>query len=296
MTTRELIRKVRTIEIRTRGAVSELFSGEYHSAFKGRGIEFSEVREYVPGDDIRTIDWNVTAREGRPFVKLFEEERELVVMLLVDVSASGEFGSVRQRKRELAAELAAVLTFSAMRNDDKVGLILFSDRLESYVPPKKGTSHALRMIRDLLAFEAAGRGTNLATGLDVLLRSQRKRAIAFLISDFQDDDHAWREAAKVAARKHDLIALHILDPRERSLPPVGWLPLQDPESGEVVWTDSGSRTLREAFSLRQRRFLRDLDGFCKRQRIDRVEIDLAQPEQPYLRPLVRFFRERERRR
>ncbi|HEB84720.1 MAG TPA: DUF58 domain-containing protein, partial [Bacteroidetes bacterium] len=206
MTTRELIRKVRTIEIRTRGAVSELFSGEYHSAFKGRGIEFSEVREYVPGDDIRTIDWNVTAREGRPFVKLFEEERELVVMLLVDVSASGEFGSVRQRKRELAAELAAVLTFSAMRNDDKVGLILFSDRLESYVPPKKGTSHALRMIRDLLAFEAAGRGTNLATGLDVLLRSQRKRAIAFLVSDFQDDDHAWREAAKVAARKHDLIA------------------------------------------------------------------------------------------
>ncbi len=296
MTTKELVRKVRNIEIRTRGAVNELFSGEYHSAFKGRGIEFSEVREYVPGDDVRTIDWNVTAREGRPFIKLFEEERELNVMLLVDVSASGDFGSVASFKREMAAEVAGVLAFSALRNQDKVGQILFSDRVELHVPPKGGSRHALRLIRDLLAWQPQGRGTDLTSGLETLLRGLRKRAIVFLISDFQDTGTAWRDAAKIAAAKHDLVALHIVDPRERELPKVGYLPAEDPETGEVVWLDSGSSTVREAFRQHQRRQLQSVSAFCAKHAIDRVEIDLSEPDQPYLRPLVRFFRGREARR
>ncbi len=296
MTTRELVRKVRNIEIRTRGAVNELFSGEYHSAFKGRGIEFSEVREYVPGDEVRTIDWNVTAREGKPFVKLFEEERELNVMLLVDVSASGEFGTVASFKRELAAELAAVLAFSAIRNQDKVGMILFSDRLEEYVPPKGGTRHTLRMIRDLLAWKPKGRGTDLQVGLETLLRGLTKRGIVFLISDFQTDSILWRNAAKVAAAKHDLVALHIIDPRERELPDVGMFAAEDPESGEVVWFDTSSKTVRAAYHLRQVRRENEIDQFFKHNGIDRVVIDLNEPDQPYLRPLVRFFKQRERQR
>jgi uncharacterized protein (DUF58 family) len=295
MTTRELVRKVRNIEIRTRGAVNELFSGEYHSAFKGRGIEFSEVREYVPGDDVRTIDWNVTAREGAPFVKLFEEERELVVMLLVDVSASGDFGSVASTKREMAAEIAAVLAFSALRNQDKAGLVLFSDQLEHYVPPKGGTSHVLRMIRDLLAFEPARPGTDLAAGLSTLLRAVNKRAIVFLVSDFQDESPAWREAAKVAAAKHDLVALHIVDPREIELPAAGLLPARDPESGETVWLDTDRRTVRDSYRLLATRRRESVRAYCHRHGIDRIEVDLSTPEQPYLRPLVRFFRDRERR-
>ncbi len=295
MTTKELVKKVRTIEIKTRGAVSELFSGEYHSAFKGRGIEFSEVREYVPGDDVRTIDWNVTAREGRPFVKLFEEERELVVMLLVDVSASGEFGSVQALKRELMAELAAVLAFSAMRNQDKVGLILFSDKVELYVPPKKGTSHALRMIRDMLAFEPEGKGTDISSSLDFLLQVQPKRSIVFLVSDFISDS-SWNDSAKIVAQKHDLVNLHIVDPRERELPNVGWFAAEDPETGNVVWVDSQDSVLRDAYHRGRQQDLISLDMFCKRNNIDRVEVDLSEPDQPYLRPLVRFFADRERKR
>ncbi len=296
MTTRELVRKVRNIEIRTRGAVNELFSGEYHSAFKGRGIEFSEVREYVPGDDVRAIDWNVTAREGRPFIKLFEEERELIVMLLVDVSASGNFGSVAAMKREMAAEIAAVLAFSALRSGDKVGMALFSDDLEQWVPPKQGTSHALRLVRDLLAYQPRGRGTNLASGIETLLRALRKRAIVFLISDFQDENSAWREAAKIAAANHDLVALHIIDPRERDLPPVGWIAAEDPETRDVTWLDSSDRGVRAALRRRQWMAIQDITNFCARSGIDRIEIDLTEPDQPYFRPLVRFFKERERRR
>ncbi|MBS1261395.1 MAG: hypothetical protein MAG453_00716 [Calditrichaeota bacterium] len=294
MTTRELVRKVRNIEIRTRGAVNELFSGEYHSAFKGRGIEFSEVREYVPGDDVRAIDWNVTAREGKPYIKLFEEERELNVMLLVDVSASGEFGSVAAFKREMAAEVAGVLAFSALRNQDKVGLVLFSDHLEQYVPAKGGTEHALRLIRDLLASEASGRGTDLSVGLETLLKGLHKRAIVFLISDFQDEREAWRDAAKVAAAKHDLVALHIIDPRERELPRIGWFPAEDPETGEVVWFDTTSRTVRAGYHLGRLRRESEVEQFCVKNSIDRVVIELSEPDQPYLRPLVRFFRQRER--
>lgn len=296
MTTRELVKKVRNIEIRTRGTVNELFSGEYHSAFKGRGIEFSEVREYVPGDDVRAIDWNVTAREGKPYIKLFEEERELNVMLLVDVSASGDFGSVANLKREMAAEIAAVLAFSALRSGDKVGMALFSDHIEQWVPPKQGTSHALRLVRDLLAFEPEGRGTNLASGLQTLLKALRKRSIVFLISDFQDDNKTWREAAKIASAKHDFIAMHIVDPRERDLPPVGWIAAEDPETGDVVWLDSDSRKLRAEFRRKQWVDSENIVDFCSRSGIDRVEIDLTEADQPYLRPLVRFFKQRERRR
>ncbi len=296
MTTRELVRKVRNIEIRTRGAVNELFSGEYHSAFKGRGIEFSEVREYVPGDEVRTIDWNVTAREGKPFVKLFEEERELNVMLLVDVSASGDFGSVAAFKREMAAEIAGVLAFSAIRNQDKVGMVLFSDRLEEYIPPKGGTRHTLRMVRDLLAWESKGRGTDLAVGLETLLRGLNKRAIVFLISDFQTESDSWRNAAKIAGAKHDLVALHIVDPRERELPNVGWFAAEDPETGEVVWFDTSNKTVRAAFHLGKSREENDIAQFFRRNSIDRVVIDLSEPDQPYLRPLVRFFKQRERKR
>ncbi|MCB2210967.1 DUF58 domain-containing protein [bacterium] len=296
MTTRELVRKVRNIEIRTRGAVNELFSGEYHSAFKGRGIEFSEVREYVPGDEVRTIDWNVTAREGKPFVKLFEEERELNVMLLVDVSASGDFGSVASFKREMAAEIAGVLAFSAIRNQDKVGMVLFSDRLEEYIPPKGGTRHTLRMVRDLLAWSSKGRGTDLTVGLETLLRGLNKRAIVFLISDFQTESDSWRNAAKVAGAKHDLVALHIIDPREREVPNVGWFAAEDPETGEVVWFDTSNKTVRAAYHLGKSREESDIAQFFRRNNIDRVVIDLTEPDQPYLRPLVRFFKQRERKR
>jgi uncharacterized protein (DUF58 family) len=296
VTTKELVKKVRNIEIRTRGTVNELFSGEYHSAFKGRGIEFSEVREYVAGDDVRTIDWNVTAREGKPYVKLFEEERELMVMMLVDISASGKFGTVAALKREMAAELAGVLAFSAMRSGDKVGMALFSDHLETYVPPKKGTSHALRMIRDLLAFEAEGSGTNLTSGLEAVLRGLNKRSIIFLISDFQTPGEGWREAARIVAAKHDLVAMHLIDPRERDLPPVGWIPAHDPETGETVWLDTDNRKVRADYRRSRYQQFENIDGFCRRSGIDRIEIDLTSSDQPYLRPLVRFFRERERRR
>ncbi len=295
MTTRELMKKVRRIEIRTRGAVNQLFSGEYHSAFKGRGIEFSEVREYVPGDDVRTIDWNVTAREGKPFIKLFEEERELIVFLVVDVSASGLFGTVAAFKREMAAELGAVLAFSALRNEDKVGMILSTDRVEKYVPPKKGSSHSLRLIRDLLAFEPEGKGTDLSSALDFLLRVQRKRSIVFLLSDFEDDGK-WKDSAKILAGKHDLVALHIVDPRERELPDAGWFAAEDPETGEVTWVDSSSTMLRDAFKHSRAQHTTELDAFFTRHRIDRVEVNLEEPDQPYLRPLVKFFKKREARR
>ncbi|MBD3167164.1 DUF58 domain-containing protein [bacterium] len=295
MTTRELMRKVRRIEIRTRGIVSEMFSGEYSSAFRGRGIEFSEVREYVPGDDVRAIDWNVSAREGKPYIKLFEEERELLVMLLVDVSASGDFGSVAMLKRELAAELAAVLAFSALRNQDKVGLILFSDKVETYIPAKKGTSHALRMIRDLLAFKPESRGTDLSEALNYLLHTTRKRATVFLVSDFQQPG-PWQDAARIVARKHDLIALHLVDPRERLLPPGGLLPAEDPETGDVVWLDLADKGFRRRYFQAREQQREEVARFCARSNIDRVEIDLGEPEQPYLRPLQRFFKAREARR
>lgn len=286
----ELLRKVRKIEIRTRGLVNQIFSGEYHSVFKGRGMAFSEVREYQPGDDVRLIDWNVSARFNHPYVKIFEEERELTVMLVVDVSASGEFGTVEQMKKDIAVELCAVLAFSAIQNNDKVGLILFSDRVEKFVPPKKGRKHILRIIRELLDFKPAGRRTNIADGIRYLISAIKKRSIAFLISDFLND--GYDDALKVASRKHDLVAIHLYDPREAELPSVGLMRVRDAESGEAAWIDTSDFRARQSYAQwwkdrnqRRQRLFR-LSG------VDQIDIRI---DQSFIHPLVSFFKVREKR-
>src|ERR1700690_278917 len=244
-----LFKRIRQIEIRTNREVTGVLGGQYHSVFKGRGMEFEEVREYLPGDEVRSIDWNVTARFGHPFVKKFKEERELTVMLVVDVSASGQFGSVRQTKNEMAAELAAVLAFSAIRNNDKVGLIMFTDQIEKYVPPKKGRSPVLRVIREILAFQPKGRGTNLKAALDYLNHVQTRRAVTFVLSDFQlPDEETVRKKLRVASKRHDVIALSLRDPREEELPAVGLLELRDAETDERALVDTFDRNVREQFA------------------------------------------------
>ena len=249
----ELIRAVRHIEIRTRHLVNDSFAGEYHAIFKGRGMEFDEVREYQPGDDVRTIDWNVTARMGHPFVKRYVEERELTVMLAFDASASGSFGTKDRFKRELAAELGAVLAFSAITNNDKVGLLAFTDEIELHIPPRKGRRHVLRLIRDLLAFEPHGRGTDIVGGLDRLNHTLKRRAIVFLVSDMLQSDEdgptdALERALLATNRRHDLVAVTIADPRETAWPDVGLVSLEDAESGARMWVDSASPAWREAFA------------------------------------------------
>ena len=251
MIPREIFKKVRQIEIRTNREVTDVLGGQYHSVFKGRGMEFEEVREYLPGDEVRSIDWNVTARFGHPFIKKFKEERELTVMLVVDVSASGQFGSVRQTKNELAAELAAVLAFSAIRNNDKVGLIMFTDRIEKFVPPKKGRRHVLRVVREILAFQPQGRGTDLQLALDYLNSVQSRRAVTFVVSDFQvTDEESVRKKLRVASKRHDVIALSLRDPREEELPAVGLLELRDAETGERALVDTFDRKVREEFAAK----------------------------------------------
>src|SRR5438094_565159 len=250
MLPREVIRQVRRLQLRARRAVEDLLGGEYHSVFKGTGIAFEEVREYQPGDDIRTIDWNVTARMGHPFIKRFVEERELTVMLLIDCSASNQFGTFLQQKREVAAELAAVLAFSAISNNDRVGLVAFTDKVERFVPPRKGTRHVLRLIRDVLFFQPRRRGTSIREGLDYVNRVLHRRTIVFLLSDFLD--RGFESALKRTGRRHDLIAVHITDPREQELPPVGLLDLEDAETGERLLLDTGSRQVREAFARNAR--------------------------------------------
>src|SRR6516225_7269677 len=253
MLPREVLRQIRRLQLKARRAVEDLLGGEYHSVFKGTGIAFEEVREYQPGDDIRTIDWNVTARMGHPFIKRFVEERELTVMLAVDCSGSHQFGTQLQQKREVAAELAAILAFSAIRNNDKVGLIEFTDRVERFVPPRKGTRHVLRLIRDVLFFQPTHRGTALGEGLDYLNRLLHRRSIVFLFSDFLDQ--GYERALKRTARHHDLIAVRISDPREEQLPAVGLLELEDAETGKRLLVDAGSGRVRDAFAVavRQRR-------------------------------------------
>src|SRR5947209_11531856 len=253
MLPRDIVRQVRRLQIRARRAVENLLGGEYHSVFKGTGIAFEEVREYQPGDDIRSIDWNVTARMGHPFVKRFIEERELTVMLLVDTSASQQFGTLFQQKREVAAELAAVLAFSAVSNNDRVGLVQFTDRVERFVPPHKGTRHVLRLIRDVLFFQPERRGTSLREGLDFLNRVVRRRVIVFLMSDFLDT--GFERAYKRAGRRHDLVGVRITDPREETLPSVGLVQLEDAETGQRLLLDPRSRGARERYgdTARQRR-------------------------------------------
>lgn len=290
MIPREILKKVRRIEISTRGLVNEVFSGEYHSVFKGRGMSFAEVREYQYGDDIRSIDWNVTARAGSPFVKIFEEERELTVMLLVDVSASGDFGTKERLKGEVAVEICALLAFSAIKNNDKVGLVIFSDHVEKFVPPRKGRRHVLRVLRELLYHEPEGRGTDITAALDFLAHIQRKRAVTFLISDFRDD--GFDKALAVAGRRHDLIAVRIGDAREQELPQVGLLELEDPETGERVVVNTSSAGFQRAFRDLNEGRRTALDRVLRRSKVDLIDIETGRP---YVKPLMRFFKDRMRR-
>ena len=290
MIPREILKKVRRIEISTRGLVNEVFSGEYHSVFKGRGMSFAEVREYQYGDDIRSIDWNVTARNGSPFVKIFEEERELTVMLLVDVSASGDFGTRERMKGEVAVEICALLAFSAIKNNDKVGLIVFSDHVEQFVPPRKGRRHVLRVLRELLYHEPRGRGTDVSAALEYLTHVQRKRAVVFLVSDFRDQ--GFEKALGVAGRRHDLIAIRMGDRRERALPPMGLVELEDPETGERVVVNTSAQGFQDAFGRIHEGRRAALDRALRRSKVDVIDIETGVP---YVRPLMRFFRERMRR-
>jgi len=284
------LKAVRRIEIRTNRLVSEGMGGEYKSVFKGRGMEFAEVREYVPGDDIRTIDWNVTARTGEPFVKRFAEERELTLMLLVDVSGSGAFGSGDRSKTELAAEVSAVLAFAAIRNNDRVGAILFTDRVERYIPPRRGRRHVLAVVRDLLGHRPQSRGTDIGGALTFLSHVAVKKAIVFLISDFRAS--GFDRALRLAHRKHDVIAIHVRDPREETLPPVGLLSLEDAETGERRVVDTGSARVRDAWSEREIDRRRRLARQFRSSGIDSIELITTRP---YDRPLLGFFRARERR-
>jgi uncharacterized protein (DUF58 family) len=286
----EVLKKIRALEIKTKGLVQTMFAGDYHSVFKGRGMNFEDVREYQPGDEIRAIDWNVTARLGTAFVKKFTEERELTVILVVDVSASGNFGSVSQSKRELAAEVACVLAFSAIRNNDKVGLLLFSDRVELFIPPKKGRSHTLRIIREILFFEPAGRGTAPALALDYLNNVVTRRAVVFFISDFQTSDFS-RELS-VSGRRHDFIALHIQDQREEALPNVGIITLEDAETGEQIEINTGDRTTRARFSAQAETRRAELNRILRRNNIDAISLRTGENYLPALRS---FFKQRERR-
>jgi len=290
MDTKEILKKVRRIEIVTSRMVNDVMAGEYHSVFKGRGIEYDEVREYQPGDEARFIDWNVTARMGRPFVKRYVEERELTLFFLVDASASGGFGSVEKTKNEIAAEICALLAFSAIKNNDKVGLIVFTDHIEHFVPPNKGSSHVLHIIRDLLLFKPARAHTDVRLGLEYLGQMAHKRCVVFLVSDFQASDY--EKEMRVVARRHDLIAISVTDPRETRLPRAGLVALQDPETGQTRAIDTASRRARLRFERaaadRRQRLRESLSAMD----VDHIEI---LTDRDYVRELVRFFRTRERR-
>ncbi len=291
METREILKKVRQIEIKTRGVVNEIMSGEYHAVFKGRGMNFAEVREYQLGDDVRSIDWNVSARMGHPYIKLFEEERELLVMLLCDMSSSSQFGSGSQLKAEMAAELAAVLAFSAIKNNDKVGLLLFTDKVEKYVAPRKGKSHILRILRELLTFEPQRSGTNIRAALEYMNSVVKKRAIVFLISDYIDT--GYDKAIRIVGRKHDLTAVHLTDPREYSLPDLGLIRVHDAESGSPMWIDSSSARIRRQIETSYRAWQLSVKNQFMRSGVDYLPLST---DQDYIRPLVKFFKQRERRR
>lgn len=290
MLTKELLKQVRQIEIRTKGLVNQVFSGEYHSVFKGRGMEFSEVREYQFGDDIRNIDWNVTARFGHPFIKIFEEERELTVMLMVDLSGSLIFGTIEKTKQQVAAELSAILAFSALKNNDKVGLILFTDKIEKFVPPRKGRSHVLRIIREVLSFEPEGKTTNLKAALEYLNSTIKKRSIVFLLSDFMDS--GYEKILRIIGKKHDLIGVVLNDKRESEIPKMGLLKLTDAETGEERWVDTSSIKVQNRLKeVRQSMILQRKSLFIS-SRLDSIEV---QTGDDYVKPLVQFFRLRERR-
>lgn len=304
--TREILRKVRQVEIRSRKFVDESLVGAYHSVFKGQGMDFAEVREYQPGDDVRSIDWNVTAKMDRPFVKVFEEERELTIMLLVDVSASGDFGSTPRTKRELAAELASVLAFSATRNNDKIGLILFTDAIEKVIMPKKGRAHVLRVIREILFFEPARQGTDLPLAMRTLNRLVKRKAVSFLISDFLTaESQEWirpqtdsrrgelQSVLTITGKRHDLICIHLQDPRETQLPKVGWIVLEDAETGELTELNTSDPRLQALYTHQNQQRLATLETTFRRSGVDHFRIETGEP---YINALRAFFKKREGRR
>ncbi len=288
--TREILKKIRRLELRTKRLVDSMFAGSYHSVFKGRGMNFEEVREYNPGDEIRSIDWNVTARMNAPYVKKFTEERELTVMLVVDVSASGNFGSVNSSKREMAAEVASILAFSAIRNNDKVGLLLFTDEVELFIHPKKGRLHILRLIREMLYFKPRHRGTNLAAALEYLNKVVTRRAVVFLISDFLDSGYS--RPLSVTSRRHDLIAIPVVDPGEEDLSDVGIVTLEDPETGEQIDVNTSSRALRGAYLAIEDRRKRSIDQEFNKLGVDMIPL---RTDEDYLPVLRAFFDRREKR-
>ena len=285
--TTELLKKVRRIEIKTRGLSKHIFAGQYHSAFKGRGVAFSEVREYQFGDDIRNIDWNVTARFNHPYVKVFEEERELTVVLLVDVSGSGTFGSNTQLKRELITEIAALLAFSAIQNNDKIGLIFFSDKVEKFIPPKKGRKHILHIIRELIDFTPENKTTALTEPLKYITNAIKKRATVFVISDFQFDD--FEAALTIAARKHDMVALHISDPRDAELPDIGLARFADPETGELMWVDTSLYNVRNTYLQFRLNHLKWLKSVFSKCGVDYTNMITGED---YVKPLLALFKAR----
>ena len=290
MIPKEILKKIQQIEIHTRRLVNEAFVGEYHSVFKGRGMEFDEVREYQPGDEIRTIDWNVTARMGRPFIKRYVEERELTVMLLVDMSASGNFGSIRHLKNEVAAEICAILAFSAIKNNDKVGLIMFTDRVEKFIPPKKGTKHVLRVIRELLYSKPTGKGTTISFALEYLNRICHRKAICFVVSDFID--HNYEHALRIANKKHDIIAVTVVDPRECELPNVGLIELKDAETNEILLVDTASDRVRKEFHVFNNQRRQERSRLFRSMGVDEITVNTGRH---YVEPIIRFFRMREKR-
>ena len=290
MIPKEILKKVRYIELHTRHLVNDVFSGEYHSVFKGQGMEFAEVREYQYGDDIRTIDWNVTARYNHPFVKIHEEERELNVMLVVDASKSGAFGSKEKFKNEIAAEICALLAFSAIKNNDKVGLLIFTDKVEKYIPPHKGRGHVLRVIREMLYFKPESTRTNIANGLEYLLKGLKRRSIVFVVSDF--DDENFTKPLRILNQKHDVVAIQMLDKREQELPPVGLVKMRDAETGEEIWVNTLDRNFTKLYSEYIAEQRQKFSKETKSMNLDLVQIDAGES---YVEPLVKFFKIRERR-
>ncbi len=289
METSEILKKVRKIEIKTRGLSRNIFAGEYHSAFKGRGMAFSEVKEYQYGDDIRNIDWNVTARYNHPYVKVYEEERELTVMLLIDVSGSRNFGTFEKMKKNIITEISAILSFSAIQNNDKTGVIFFSDTIEKFIPPKKGKSHILRIIRELIDFHPQHTGTDVAEAVRYLTNAIKKKCTAFVISDFMDENPALEMALSIANNKHDVVALQIYDNREKELPPIGMIKLKDAENGKEIWVDSSSGKVRKLYSEYWNRHVAKLDLLFKRCGIDYASIST---NEDYVRSLMNLFKKR----
>ncbi len=283
----DLLKRVRKIEIKTRGLSQHIFAGEYHSAFKGKGMAFSEVREYQYGDDIRNIDWNVTARFNHPYVKIYEEERELTVMLLIDVSGSREFGSQSALKKNVITEISAVLSFSAIQNNDKVGVIMFSDKIEKFIPPKKGRQHILRIIRELINFKPENRGTEITEALRYLTNAIKKRSTAFLISDFFDEN--FDDALRIANKKHDIVALKIYDIRETELPPIGLMKILDAESGKDLWIDTSNNYIQNTYKHSWKKHIEDLNDILSRTGVDHISIST---DEDYVKPLMNLFRKR----